>query len=155
MSIYGSRSMEKIIFMSSVASYNLQMTGLCTLTTAWPYLRTSRGPSASVTSTVYRWGSQHCTICPRSSDPFYIVIYYIKWVTSSWTNSTLIKWWGSGSPCIFYGWCSKKYFKGFLTKPVAQHTMCTCGVKQVIFFIVRIDSSRQISVIFYVTFLCG
>ena len=25
------------------------------------------------------------TICPRSSDPFYIVAYYIKWVTTSWT----------------------------------------------------------------------
>ena len=27
------------------------------------------------------------TICPRSSDPFYIVSYYIKWVTTSWTYS--------------------------------------------------------------------
>ena len=27
------------------------------------------------------------TICPRSNDPFYIVIYYIKWVTTSWTHS--------------------------------------------------------------------
>mgnify|MGYP001295737045 CR=1 FL=1 len=26
---------------------------------------------------------------PRSSDPFYIVSYYIKWVTTSWTYSTL------------------------------------------------------------------
>ena len=25
-------------------------------------------------------------ICPRSSDPFYIV-YYIKWITTSWTHS--------------------------------------------------------------------
>ena len=24
------------------------------------------------------------TVCPRSSDPFYIVSYYIKWVTTSW-----------------------------------------------------------------------
>ena len=24
------------------------------------------------------------TVCPRSSEPFYIVIYYIKWVTNSW-----------------------------------------------------------------------
>ena len=24
---------------------------------------------------------QYCTDCPRSSDPFYIVSYYIKWVT--------------------------------------------------------------------------
>ena len=27
------------------------------------------------------------TICPGSSDPFYIVPYYIKWVTTSWTHS--------------------------------------------------------------------
>ena len=27
------------------------------------------------------------TVCPRSSDPFYIVIYYVKWVTTSWTYS--------------------------------------------------------------------
>ena len=26
------------------------------------------------------------TICPRSSGPFYIASYYIKWVTSSWTD---------------------------------------------------------------------
>ena len=23
------------------------------------------------------------TVCPRNSDPFYIVTYYIKWVTTS------------------------------------------------------------------------
>ena len=28
-----------------------------------------------------------CTVCPRSSDPFYIVSYYIKWGTTSWTYS--------------------------------------------------------------------
>ena len=27
------------------------------------------------------------TVCPRSSDPFYIVGYYIAWVTTSWTSS--------------------------------------------------------------------
>ena len=26
-------------------------------------------------------------ICQRSSDPFYIIAYYIKWVTTSWTFS--------------------------------------------------------------------
>ena len=31
------------------------------------------------------------TICPRSSDPFYIVSYYIKWVTTSWTHSMNVK----------------------------------------------------------------
>ena len=27
------------------------------------------------------------TVSPRSSDPFYVVSYYIKWVTTSWTHS--------------------------------------------------------------------
>ena len=31
------------------------------------------------------------TICPRSSDQFYIVSYYINWVTTSWTNSTYLQ----------------------------------------------------------------
>ena len=30
----------------------------------------------------------YCTVCPGNSDPFYIVTYYIKWVTTSWTYST-------------------------------------------------------------------
>ena len=30
-------------------------------------------------------------VCPRSSDPFYIVAYYIKWVTTSWTRSIYTK----------------------------------------------------------------
>ena len=25
------------------------------------------------------------TVCPRSSDSFYVVTYYMKWVTTSWT----------------------------------------------------------------------
>ena len=29
------------------------------------------------------------TVCPRSSDPLYIIGYYIKWVTTSWTHSTI------------------------------------------------------------------
>ena len=29
------------------------------------------------------------TLCSGSSDPFYIVGYYIKWVTTSWTHSIL------------------------------------------------------------------
>ena len=30
-------------------------------------------------------------MCPRSSDPFYIVSYYIKRVTTSWTHSNKLK----------------------------------------------------------------
>ena len=26
------------------------------------------------------------TVCPRSSEPFYIVTYYTKWGTTSWTD---------------------------------------------------------------------
>ena len=37
--------------------------------------------------------SAHCTVCPGSSDPFYVVTYYIKWVTTSWTYS-ISKWHG-------------------------------------------------------------
>ena len=29
------------------------------------------------------------TICPGSSDPFYIVANYIKWVTTPWTYSSI------------------------------------------------------------------
>ena len=32
-----------------------------------------------------------CTVCPGSSDPFFIVSYYIKWVTTSWTYSIYIR----------------------------------------------------------------
>ena len=31
------------------------------------------------------------TIWPRSSDSFYMVSYYIKWVNTSWTHSTSLK----------------------------------------------------------------
>ena len=30
------------------------------------------------------------TVCPGSSDPFYIVTNYIKWVTTSWTYCTIM-----------------------------------------------------------------
>ena len=29
------------------------------------------------------------THCPKSLDPVYIVTYYIKWVTTSWTDGML------------------------------------------------------------------
>ena len=33
------------------------------------------------------------TVCPRSSDPFYVVNYYIKWVTTIWTDGTVAEGW--------------------------------------------------------------
>ena len=31
---------------------------------------------------------EYSTVCPGSSDPFYMVTYYLKWVTTSWTYSS-------------------------------------------------------------------
>ena len=31
-------------------------------------------------------------MCPRSSDPFYLASYYIKWVTTFWSHSTKRLW---------------------------------------------------------------
>ena len=42
------------------------------------------------------------TVCPESSDPFYIVSYYIKQVTTSWTHSA---YWGFESSVLSSGYC--------------------------------------------------
>ena len=34
-------------------------------------------------------GSSLATRCPNRSDPYYLVAFYIKWVTTSWTYSML------------------------------------------------------------------
>ena len=48
---------------------------------ATPCCRSPSGVSpGSVQCTIY-----YDTICPRSSNPCYIVTYYINWVTTSWT----------------------------------------------------------------------
>ena len=31
------------------------------------------------------------TVCPRSKDPFYVVTYSIKWVTTSWTDGICVQ----------------------------------------------------------------
>ena len=41
----------------------------------------------SYLSVIFLFRTSANTVCPRSSDPFYIVIYYTKWVTTSWTHS--------------------------------------------------------------------
>ena len=43
-----------------------------------------------VYSVVFVVSIDHTTVCPGSSDQFYIVTYYIKWVTTSWTYSMYI-----------------------------------------------------------------
>ena len=30
------------------------------------------------------------TVCPRRSGPFYIVSYYIKWGTTTWTHTVIL-----------------------------------------------------------------
>ena len=37
------------------------------------------------------WNIFVYTVCPGSFDTFYIVSYYIKWVTTSWTHGTRIQ----------------------------------------------------------------
>ena len=39
---------------------------------------------------LFKLRDQQATVCQRSSDPFYIVTYYIKWVTTSLTHSILV-----------------------------------------------------------------
>ena len=31
------------------------------------------------------------TVCPRSSDPFCVVTYFMKWVATSWTDGTALQ----------------------------------------------------------------
>ena len=38
-------------------------------------------------------GKKLFNVWPGSSDPYYIVNYYIKWVTTSWTHSSLLAPW--------------------------------------------------------------
>ena len=42
------------------------------------------------------------TVCPRSSDPFYIVTYYIKLVTTSWTEGRTREWERKDSNLLTY-----------------------------------------------------
>ena len=44
------------------------------------------------------------TICPRSSDSFFIVSYYIKWVTTSWSHISA----SSVKVAQFYGHFNEK-----------------------------------------------
>ena len=43
-------------------------------------------------------------MCPGSSYPFYIVSYYIKWVTTSWTYGILIM---CSSACCYFNVCKE------------------------------------------------
>ena len=46
--------------------------------TSWTYSRMEEKVKSHLNNTM---------LCPISSNPFYIVSYYIKWVTTSWTHS--------------------------------------------------------------------
>ena len=57
-------------------------------------LRTCEGKQVFSAETNW-WTNQtadftpHVRTCPRCSDPFHLVSYYVKWVTTSWTHSTV------------------------------------------------------------------
>ena len=40
------------------------------------------------------------TVCPRRSDPFYLVSYNIKWITTSWTYSIIFKYFHPSTLCV-------------------------------------------------------
>ena len=55
-----------------------------------PVIRMGGGKGGNIFSRYLFWAfDKGNTICPRSSYPFYIVAYYIKWVTTSGTYSFL------------------------------------------------------------------
>ena len=62
------------------------------------------------------------TVCPRSSEPCYIVSYYIKWVTNSWTHSTNIK----NENCTFL--LRLKCFCFLNASEVCQFNIYTCNI---------------------------
>ena len=59
----------------------------------WAVVEGRRGAwSATMPRKLIFWSTQSSalssinhTVCPESSDPFYIVTYYVKWVSTSWT----------------------------------------------------------------------
>ena len=51
----------------------------------------------------YCFLSKCCTVCPGSSDPFYIVTYCIIWVTTPWTYSI--------ANCDLHDWTNCTGFK--------------------------------------------
>ena len=57
------------------------------------------------------------TVCPRRSDPFYVVTYYIKWVTTSWTYTTK----GSQKRSFFSGATSF-----FCSQSIIIHILRSC-----------------------------
>ena len=50
------------------------------------------GINLSLSQEWKKQGGEHGTICSGSRDPFHIVSYYIKCVTTSWTHSTKTRW---------------------------------------------------------------
>ena len=41
------------------------------------------------------------TACPGSSHPFYVVTYYIKWVSTAWAHSTSEQNQGASLSCLY------------------------------------------------------
>ena len=51
------------------------------------WVKTSRTNSSGYAINLCAMHGYLSTVCPRSSDPFYTVSYYIEWVTTFWTFS--------------------------------------------------------------------
>ena len=79
-SIYLRSLMKRSVGSNTCSIYNIY---------PWRRCRDTAKLSNSGRHTV-RWKLQQTfTVCPGSSDPFYIVTYYMKWVTTSWTHSII------------------------------------------------------------------
>ena len=74
----------------------------------------------------FGWGVDCNTVCPRSSDPFYVVTYYIKLVTSSRKYSIISKKGG------------KSIYKIFLTYTIeCPHAQNICYVFPLIYYFIN------------------
>ena len=79
------------LFFSRKRPIFLHTCAICSeLPTNYKYHGIRRGVALTAQTYPNQGGIQgcriNCTVCPRSSDPFYIVSYYIKCVTTSWTH---------------------------------------------------------------------
>ena len=88
------------------------------------------------------WAFYVNTVCPRSSDPFYILTFYIKLVTTSWTDGTM----------DFNG-------KFYVTKNVCKHflpstSLCVCLLSVFWFFFWSMQLFVCWLICLYVSFLC-
>jgi len=82
--------------------------------------------------------SWYRTICPRSTDPFYIVTYYIKWVTtfssSDQENSLIIYGHSHGLPLcpVYLNWSFVRWLREFWSSYFFILWLIDCELKKLL-----------------------